>query len=137
MMSSNARNLHAWKFFVGAFAVLLSLLVVPLWIQSTTLAAPQAQGTLPPRYTPTPESPTVTPTTPAPTTVTPVTTPSPSSQEAVVTPTSLVILLPNTGADLLSPALFLFGMVFLAALGGVVFFGGRRRRPIPPPAPRA
>ncbi|HNT74547.1 MAG TPA: hypothetical protein PKH77_05970 [Anaerolineae bacterium] len=123
MPTKNTHHLHAWKLFAGGLAVVLALLIGPLWLQSVTLAAPQAQGTLPPRYTPTPEATAVTPTTPPPTT--PPTTPQATEAPGPQTPAT--ILLPDTGSALTAPGFVIAGLS-LTILGVTRLASHKNRR---------
>lgn len=111
------------KLVVCTSCALLLFVLLPAWMWSTVLAAPLAQGTLPPRYSPTPEPTTVEPTTVVPTTVVP-TTAAPTTEptgggETTAAPAltaTPAILLPSTGAKARS--------VEFPALTGAMLTGG-------------
>ncbi len=134
MPTASRKKTALVKLVVCVSSMALLLVILPAWMWSTALAAPLAQGTLPPRHSPTPELTTVVPTTVVPTTVVPTTVapttePNPTDGNATPAPTAApTILLPDSGGALDGGFFALLGAMLT---GGVlaIILGRRLRKP--------
>ncbi|MBN2001850.1 MAG: hypothetical protein JXA21_00730 [Anaerolineae bacterium] len=115
------------KLIMCAGSMLLLLVLLPAWMWSTALAAPPEQGTLPPRYSPTPEPTTVVPTTVVPTTEVPTSepaTPTGGETPAPALTATPLILLPDSGSSLDGGFFVLLGAMLVGSALAIAL--GRR-----------